>query len=78
MCVCARVCVCVCVCVRAQGVDFTLDEECVRKSSKGTLGPEDISGELERLLQEKADNQRIFDWVEVRMRVCVCVCVCVL
>lgn len=53
--------------VTEEGVDFTLDEECVRKSSKGTLGPEDISGELERLLQEKADNQRIFDWVEANL-----------
>lgn len=52
-----------------QGVEFTLGEECVRKSSKSSLSPEDITRELERLLQEKADNQRMFDWVEV----CVCV-----
>uniref|UniRef100_A0A8C1WH53 Eukaryotic translation initiation factor 4 gamma 1 n=1 Tax=Cyprinus carpio TaxID=7962 RepID=A0A8C1WH53_CYPCA len=58
--------------VTEEGVEFTLGEECVRKSSKVTLSPEDITRELERLLQEKADNQRIFDWVEV---LCVCVCV---
>ncbi|XP_052431777.1 eukaryotic translation initiation factor 4 gamma 1 isoform X2 [Carassius gibelio] len=53
--------------VTEKGVEFTLDEECVRKSSKVTLSPEDISRELERLLQEKADNQRIFDWVEANL-----------
>ncbi|XP_016395654.1 eukaryotic translation initiation factor 4 gamma 1-like [Sinocyclocheilus rhinocerous] len=53
--------------VTEEGVEFTLGEECVRKSSKGTLSPEDISRELERLLQEKADNQRIFDWVEASL-----------
>ncbi|XP_026082833.1 eukaryotic translation initiation factor 4 gamma 1-like isoform X3 [Carassius auratus] len=50
-----------------EGVEFTLGEECVRKSSKVTLSPEDISRELERLLKEKADNQRIFDWVEANL-----------
>ncbi|XP_052472565.1 eukaryotic translation initiation factor 4 gamma 1 isoform X1 [Carassius gibelio] len=53
--------------VTEEGVEFTLGEECVRKSSKVTLSPEDISRELERLLQEKADNQRIFDWVEANL-----------
>uniref|UniRef100_A0A671Q1G8 Eukaryotic translation initiation factor 4 gamma 1-like n=1 Tax=Sinocyclocheilus anshuiensis TaxID=1608454 RepID=A0A671Q1G8_9TELE len=53
--------------VTEEGVEFTLGEECVRKSSKGTLSPEDISREMERLLQEKADNQRIFDWVEASL-----------
>uniref|UniRef100_A0A8C1WF57 Eukaryotic translation initiation factor 4 gamma 1 n=1 Tax=Cyprinus carpio TaxID=7962 RepID=A0A8C1WF57_CYPCA len=53
--------------VTEEGVEFTLGEECVRKSSKVTLSPEDITRELERLLQEKADNQRIFDWVEANL-----------
>ncbi|XP_026111277.1 LOW QUALITY PROTEIN: eukaryotic translation initiation factor 4 gamma 1-like, partial [Carassius auratus] len=53
--------------VTEEGVEFTLGEECVRKSSKVTLSPEDISRELERLLQEKAENQRIFDWVEANL-----------
>uniref|UniRef100_A0A672MV99 Eukaryotic translation initiation factor 4 gamma 1-like n=1 Tax=Sinocyclocheilus grahami TaxID=75366 RepID=A0A672MV99_SINGR len=53
--------------VTEEGVEFTLGGECVRKSSKVTLSPEDISRELERLLQEKADNQRIFDWVEANL-----------
>uniref|UniRef100_A0A8C1L3Y2 Eukaryotic translation initiation factor 4 gamma 1 n=1 Tax=Cyprinus carpio TaxID=7962 RepID=A0A8C1L3Y2_CYPCA len=53
--------------VTEKGVEFTLGEECVRKSSKVTLSPEDLSRELERLLQEKADNQRIFDWVEANL-----------
>lgn len=46
---------------------MTLDEECVSKSSKSSLSTEEISRELERLLQEKADNQRVFDWVEVQL-----------
>ncbi|XP_073674358.1 eukaryotic translation initiation factor 4 gamma 1 [Garra rufa] len=53
--------------VTEKGVEFTLGEDLVRKSSKVTLSPEDMSRELERLLQEKADNQRIFDWVEANL-----------
>uniref|UniRef100_A0A8C1WDR8 Eukaryotic translation initiation factor 4 gamma 1 n=1 Tax=Cyprinus carpio TaxID=7962 RepID=A0A8C1WDR8_CYPCA len=53
--------------VTEEVLEFTLGEECVRKSSKVTLSPEDITRELERLLQEKADNQRIFDWVEANL-----------
>ncbi|KAG1932736.1 eukaryotic translation initiation factor 4 gamma 1 isoform X2 [Pimephales promelas] len=53
--------------VTEKGVEFTLGEECDRKSSKSSLSPEDIIRELERLLQEKADNQRIFDWVEANL-----------
>ncbi|KAK7155995.1 hypothetical protein R3I94_006155 [Phoxinus phoxinus] len=52
--------------VTEKGVEFTLGEECDR-SSKSSLSPEDIIRELERLLQEKADNQRVFDWVEANL-----------
>nr|XP_055053589.1 eukaryotic translation initiation factor 4 gamma 1-like [Misgurnus anguillicaudatus] len=53
--------------VTEKAVEFTLGEECVRKSSKSSLSPDEISRELDRLLQEKADNQRIFDWVEANL-----------
>ncbi|KAA0701663.1 Eukaryotic translation initiation factor 4 gamma 1 [Triplophysa tibetana] len=53
--------------VTEKGVELTLDEECVSKSSKSSRSTEEISRELERLLQEKADNQRVFDWVEANL-----------
>lgn len=74
-----------------QDVEFTLDDES-EKSKKKELSPAELSKHLDRLIQDKADNQRIFDWVEVRNRIgaalavllsspavkqmCLCVCVC--
>ncbi|XP_051535237.1 eukaryotic translation initiation factor 4 gamma 1-like isoform X2 [Myxocyprinus asiaticus] len=53
--------------VTEKGVEFTLGDECVKTSSKSSLSSEEISRELERLLQEKVNNQRIFDWVEANL-----------
>ncbi|XP_051966667.1 eukaryotic translation initiation factor 4 gamma 1-like isoform X2 [Xyrauchen texanus] len=53
--------------VTEKGVEFTLGDECVKTSSKSSLSSEEISRELERLIQEKVENQRIFDWVEANL-----------
>lgn len=54
--------------VTEQAVEFTvLGEESVFEGSKSSLSPAQISAELERLLQEKADNQRILDWLEANL-----------
>ena len=49
-----------------QNVEFTLggDDE-TEKSSKKELSSEELNKQLDRLIQDKADNQRIYDWVEV-------------
>lgn len=47
-----------------QKMEFTLGEES-EKPSKKELTAEELSKHLDRLLQEKANNQRIYDWVEV-------------
>lgn len=51
-----------------QNVEFTLggggDDE-TEKSSKKELSSEELTKQLDRLIQDKADNQRIYDWVEV-------------
>lgn len=49
-----------------QNVEFTLGEE-TEKSSKKELSSDELSSQLERLIQDQADNQRVFDWVEVRI-----------
>lgn len=50
-----------------QKVEFTTGEETESKEvgKKKVLGGDEISKELDRLLQEKANNQRIRDWIEV-------------
>ncbi|TRY92224.1 hypothetical protein DNTS_023800 [Danionella cerebrum] len=53
--------------VTEKGVEFTLSEDCVMTSGKSSLSPDALSRELERLLQEKADNQRILDWIEANL-----------
>lgn len=45
-------------------MEFTLGEE-TEKSSKKELSSNELSKQLERLIQDQADNQRVFDWVEV-------------
>lgn len=45
-------------------MEFTLGEEC-EKPSKKELSAEELSKSLDRLIQDKANNQRIHDWVEV-------------
>lgn len=47
-----------------QKMEFTLGEES-EKPSKKELTAEEMGKHLDRLLQEKANNQRIYDWVEV-------------
>lgn len=47
-----------------QNVEFTLGDE-TEKSSKEELSSAEMSKQLGKLIQEQADNQRIFDWIEV-------------
>lgn len=47
-----------------QNMEFTLGEE-TEKSNKKELSSNELSKQLERLIQDQADNQRVFDWVEV-------------
>lgn len=47
-----------------QNVEFTLGNE-TEKSNKKELSSAELTKQLERLIQDKADNQRIFDWIEV-------------
>jgi hypothetical protein len=48
-----------------QHLEFTLDTEGSEGPEKKPLTNEEISKQLERLIQDKAENQRIIDWVEV-------------
>lgn len=51
-----------------QNVEFTLgggEDDETEKSSKKELSSEELTKQLDRLIQDKADNQRIYDWVEV-------------
>ncbi len=50
-----------------QKMEFTLGEES-EKPSKKELTDEELSKHLDRLLEEKANNQRIYDWAEVSVR----------
>ncbi|XP_029111212.1 eukaryotic translation initiation factor 4 gamma 1 isoform X2 [Scleropages formosus] len=52
--------------VTEKKVEFTLGEDSEKMSAK-ELSPEEISKQLDRLFQEKADNQRVFDWVEANL-----------
>ncbi|XP_059419871.1 eukaryotic translation initiation factor 4 gamma 1-like isoform X1 [Carassius carassius] len=52
--------------VTEQKMEFTLGEES-EKPSKNELTAEELSKHLDRLLQEKANNQRIYDWVEANL-----------
>lgn len=47
-----------------QKMEFTLGEES-EKPSKKELTADELSKHLDRLLQDKANNQRIYDWIEV-------------
>uniref|UniRef100_A0A8B9RE72 Eukaryotic translation initiation factor 4 gamma 1 n=1 Tax=Astyanax mexicanus TaxID=7994 RepID=A0A8B9RE72_ASTMX len=55
--------------VTDKGVEYTLGEECVKSSgsSRKSLSTEEISKQLDVLLQDKADNQQIYDWVEANL-----------
>ncbi|KAB5535956.1 hypothetical protein PHYPO_G00123820 [Pangasianodon hypophthalmus] len=52
--------------VTEQKVEFTLGEES-EKPSKKELSAEELSKSLDRLIQDKASNQRIHDWVEANL-----------
>uniref|UniRef100_A0A8C7UE89 Eukaryotic translation initiation factor 4 gamma 1 n=1 Tax=Oncorhynchus mykiss TaxID=8022 RepID=A0A8C7UE89_ONCMY len=54
--------------VTEKNVEFTLggDDE-TEKSSKKELSSEELNKQLDRLIQDKADNQRIYDWVEANL-----------
>ncbi|XP_060761436.1 eukaryotic translation initiation factor 4 gamma 1-like [Neoarius graeffei] len=52
--------------VTEQKVEFTLGEES-EKPSKKELSAEELSKSLERLMLDKANNQRIHDWVEANL-----------
>ncbi|XP_058489428.1 eukaryotic translation initiation factor 4 gamma 1-like isoform X9 [Solea solea] len=51
--------------VTEKNVEFTLGDESER--SKKELTSAELSKQLDRLIQDKADNQRIFDWVEANL-----------
>uniref|UniRef100_A0A669B168 Eukaryotic translation initiation factor 4 gamma, 1a n=1 Tax=Oreochromis niloticus TaxID=8128 RepID=A0A669B168_ORENI len=55
--------------VTDQKVEFTMGEEMEPKeaSKKKVLSGEEISKQLDRLLQDKANNQRIRDWIEANL-----------
>uniref|UniRef100_A0A4W6DTL1 Eukaryotic translation initiation factor 4 gamma, 1a n=1 Tax=Lates calcarifer TaxID=8187 RepID=A0A4W6DTL1_LATCA len=55
--------------VTDQKVDFTTGEEMESKEvgKKKVLSGEELSKQLDRLLQDKANNQRIRDWVEANL-----------
>lgn len=52
-------------------MEFTLADESEESKKKEELSSAELSKQLERLIQDKADNQRIFDWIEVCAPVCV-------
>uniref|UniRef100_A0A7N9B197 Eukaryotic translation initiation factor 4 gamma 1-like n=1 Tax=Mastacembelus armatus TaxID=205130 RepID=A0A7N9B197_9TELE len=49
--------------VTEKNVEFTLGDE--SEKSKKQLSSAELTKHLDRLIQDKADNQRIFDWIEV-------------
>uniref|UniRef100_A0A3Q3XLK5 Uncharacterized protein n=1 Tax=Mola mola TaxID=94237 RepID=A0A3Q3XLK5_MOLML len=55
--------------VTNQKVEFTIGEEMESKevSKKKVLSGEELTKQLDRLLQDKANNQRIRDWVEAKL-----------
>ncbi|XP_041796222.1 eukaryotic translation initiation factor 4 gamma 1-like isoform X2 [Chelmon rostratus] len=52
--------------VTEKDVEFTLGDES-EKSKKKELSSAELTKQLDRLIQDKADNQRIFDWVEANL-----------
>ncbi|XP_064157770.1 eukaryotic translation initiation factor 4 gamma 1-like isoform X4 [Anguilla rostrata] len=47
-------------------VEFTLGDDS-EKTSKQELSSEELCRHMDKLIQEKADNQRIYDWVEANL-----------
>uniref|UniRef100_A0A669B4E6 Eukaryotic translation initiation factor 4 gamma 1 n=1 Tax=Oreochromis niloticus TaxID=8128 RepID=A0A669B4E6_ORENI len=52
--------------VTEKNVEFTLGDES-EKGKKKELSAADLTRQLDRLIQDKADNQRIFDWIEANL-----------
>uniref|UniRef100_A0A668A827 Eukaryotic translation initiation factor 4 gamma 1 n=1 Tax=Myripristis murdjan TaxID=586833 RepID=A0A668A827_9TELE len=52
--------------VTEKNVEFTLGNES-EKSKKKELSSAELTKQLDRLIQDKADNQRIFDWIEANL-----------
>ncbi|XP_055005810.1 eukaryotic translation initiation factor 4 gamma 1 [Boleophthalmus pectinirostris] len=52
--------------VTEKNVEFTLGEES-EKSKKCEMSSSELTQHLERLIQDQADNQRIFDWIEANL-----------
>ncbi|KAI1893865.1 hypothetical protein AGOR_G00128060 [Albula goreensis] len=52
--------------VTEKKVEFTLGDDS-EKTSKKELSSEELCRHLDKLIQEKADNQRIYDWVEANL-----------
>ncbi|TKS81437.1 Eukaryotic translation initiation factor 4 gamma 1 [Collichthys lucidus] len=52
--------------VTEKDVEFTLGDETERNKKK-ELSSAELTKQLDRLIQDKADNQRIFDWIEANL-----------
>ncbi|XP_041849938.1 eukaryotic translation initiation factor 4 gamma 1-like [Melanotaenia boesemani] len=52
--------------VTEKNVEFTLGDES-EKSRKKEMSAAELTKHLDRLIQDQADNQRIFDWVEANL-----------
>uniref|UniRef100_A0AAZ3NMR4 Eukaryotic translation initiation factor 4 gamma 1-like n=1 Tax=Oncorhynchus tshawytscha TaxID=74940 RepID=A0AAZ3NMR4_ONCTS len=57
--------------VTEQKMEFTLGEESDETNQKKPMSGEELSKHLDRLIQDRANNQRIRDWVEVCV-MCIC------
>ncbi|XP_041751874.1 eukaryotic translation initiation factor 4 gamma 1a isoform X2 [Coregonus clupeaformis] len=53
--------------VTEQKIAFTLGEESEETIQKKPMSGEELSKQLDRLIQDKANNQRIRDWVEANL-----------
>uniref|UniRef100_A0A3Q3ARZ8 Eukaryotic translation initiation factor 4 gamma 1 n=1 Tax=Kryptolebias marmoratus TaxID=37003 RepID=A0A3Q3ARZ8_KRYMA len=51
--------------VTEKNVEFTLGDE--SEKSRKEMSSAELTKQLERLIQDQADNQRIFDWVEANL-----------
>ncbi|XP_047247457.1 eukaryotic translation initiation factor 4 gamma 1-like isoform X4 [Girardinichthys multiradiatus] len=51
--------------VTEKNVEFTLGEE--TEKSRKEMSSAELTKQLDRLLQDKADNERIFDWIEANL-----------
>uniref|UniRef100_H3D9X4 Eukaryotic translation initiation factor 4 gamma 1 n=1 Tax=Tetraodon nigroviridis TaxID=99883 RepID=H3D9X4_TETNG len=52
--------------VTEKSVEFTLGDE-TEKSNKKELSSAELTKQLEKLIRDQADNQRVFDWIEANL-----------